>query len=95
VRIRYRLNGVSMVSRPTQGQAVIGRVPEADVFIPDDAHVSSRHATIAVLPDGTYRLTDHSSNGTWVNGARITSAVVPAGAEFRVGSTLVCIDGQV
>ena len=94
--MRYRVNGVSMISKPAaQGSVVIGRMPEAHIFIPDDARVSSRHATITPLPDGTFRLTDHSSNGTWVGNARITSTVITNATEFRVGSTLLRIDGRV
>jgi serine/threonine protein kinase len=94
LRIRYRLNGLSMVSKPSsRGQIVIGRLPEAHVVVPDDARVSGRHATISPLADGTYQLNDHSSNGTWVGGTRITNVVIAAGAEFRVGSTVLQIDG--
>ena len=85
-----------MISKPApQGQATIGRFEEAHLYIADDTRVSSRHATIAPLPDGTFRLTDHSSNGTWVNGVRITSMAITTATEFRVGSTVLRIDGQV
>jgi transcriptional regulator with PAS, ATPase and Fis domain len=42
----------------------------------EDRMMSRRHATIARLPNGRYAIRDHdSTNGTWVNGARLTSGV--------------------
>ncbi|TCP33688.1 type VI secretion system-associated FHA domain protein TagH [Sphingomonas sp. BK235] len=49
--------------------AVIGRSPQADWSLPDPRHhISSRHCEISYR-DGRYLLTDHSTNGTYLNGA--------------------------
>ena len=64
---------------------VIGRLSECDITI-EDPNISRRHATVTVL-DGTYRITDlGSTNGTKVNGTRISSQHELAhGDEITVG----------
>jgi type VI secretion system protein ImpI/type VI secretion system protein len=50
--------------------AMIGRSPHADWSLPDPRKlISARHADISYR-DGAYVLTDHSTNGTYVNGAQ-------------------------
>ncbi len=52
--------------------AVIGRSPDADWRLPDPRSlVSSRHCEIAHR-DGVYVLVDSSTNGTFVNGQRLS-----------------------
>ena len=54
----------------------IGRADDSDVVI-RDLQVSRRHAELRDLGGGRFRLTDTgSSNGTFVNGQRITTTVV-------------------
>ena len=61
-----------------------GRSTEADVCIPD-AKVSRIHAEIRPW-DGDYVIKDlKSRNGTFVNGARVETAVLKAGDVIRVG----------
>lgn len=71
----------------TLGEApvVIGRLSECDITI-EDPNISRRHATVTIL-DGSYRITDlGSTNGTKVNGARISSQYDLAdGDEITVG----------
>jgi pSer/pThr/pTyr-binding forkhead associated (FHA) protein len=50
-------------------KTVIGRDTDCDIVIPD-VGVSRRHASIMPVPGG-WLLTDESSNGTLVNGARV------------------------
>jgi DNA-binding NtrC family response regulator len=67
---------------------VVGADPAADVPL-SDAAVSRRHCTI-VPTDGGFEVADLGSrNGTFLDGARITSATVPVGAVLRVGTTLI------
>ncbi len=55
-----------------EAPVVIGRLSECDITI-EDPNISRRHATVTIL-DGSYRITDlGSTNGTKVNGARISS----------------------
>ena len=67
---------------------VIGADPACDVPL-DDRAVSSRHVSI-VPADAGFEVTDLGSrNGTWLDGAKITKANVPAGSTLRLGTTLV------
>ena len=63
----------------------VGRVSENSVQI-DDVSVSSRHAQLAALGNGSYQLTDlNSTNGTRVNGAAVTEAALRNGDRVRFG----------
>lgn len=64
---------------------VIGRLSECDITI-EDPNISRRHATITLLDD-TFRIMDlGSTNGTKVNGARISSQfTLSHGDEITIG----------
>jgi pSer/pThr/pTyr-binding forkhead associated (FHA) protein len=63
----------------------LGRATGAD-FIVDAALVSRVHCRLTVLPDGTLEVRDlESTNGTFVNGARIERARLQAGDRLQVG----------
>ena len=71
------------------GPLVVGRSPVADsvsIALPDAvAGVSRRHCSV-LRDDGATRVVDHSTYGTWVNGARVSREVtVFAGDCIRVG----------
>lgn len=64
----------------------IGRVPENSLQI-EHTSVSSRHAQLSLLPNGSYQLTDlNSTNGTRVNGAPVTEAALRNGDRVRFGN---------
>ena len=70
------------------GTLRIGRAPDNDVVIdgPDCAMVSLNHVEITRDGDG-WRLHDlNSTNGTWLNGERVTDAEVTQPAVLRLGS---------
>jgi ABC-type multidrug transport system ATPase subunit len=84
VQLRVRTGGLVLVltgERPL----VLGRDPAADVRY-DDHRVSRRHAVVRF--DGErWRVEDlGSSNGTYLNGARVAVHVVLGPAELRLGS---------
>ena len=62
----------------------IGRGLIADVRL-DDAHVSRRHAILALRGDGARILDDRSHNGTFVNGRRISIQYLSEGDVLRFG----------
>ena len=63
----------------------LGRARRAD-FIVDAALVSRVHCRLTVLPDGTLEVRDlESTNGTYVNGARVERARLQAGDRLGVG----------
>jgi len=62
----------------------IGRGLIADVRL-EDSEVSRRHAILALRGDGARVLDDRSSNGTYVNGRRVTVAYLSDGDVLRFG----------
>ena len=62
----------------------LGRGIAADVRI-DDATVSRRHAVIVRDKEAVRILDDRSMNGVWVNGMRVTEAVLSDGDEILLG----------
>ena len=68
-------------------QVTLGRAPDSTVVIDDD-YASSRHARI-YPSEGAWFVEDlGSTNGTWIDRARITSpTVLPVGAALRIGRT--------
>src|SRR5579862_6628792 len=73
-------------SLPPGPAYLIGRDPEADIVVPD-ACVSWQHAVLR-LDGGRWALADNgSSNGTFVNEQRITSATLADGDTIGFGDT--------
>ena len=67
---------------------VIGRRRTCDICI-DDANISRVHASLDYL-EGDYVITDlGSTNGTFVNGARISRKKLSQSDQVRVGSTIL------
>jgi hypothetical protein len=70
----------------TTGRNVIGRGTDADIRLPDTG-VSRKHVDV-VLDNGTAFAEDlGSTNGTLVNGRRISAAVLVDGDRIEVGAT--------
>ena len=66
----------------------VGRGPENAIRLDGDTTVSSRHATLDSRADGLWVEDAGSTNGTFVNGARVTSArLLTPGDVIRVGHT--------
>ena len=54
----------------------IGRDPSSDICVADTTMMVSRaHAVLRVKNNGQYTISDQSTNGTYVNGMRISSGV--------------------
>ncbi|MFO0593279.1 MAG: sigma 54-interacting transcriptional regulator [Polyangiaceae bacterium] len=68
------------------GVARIGSAPGNDVRI-DDATVSRQHCEIRVRADAVLLRDLSSTNGTYVGGARIREAEIPAGTLVRAGDS--------
>ena len=67
-----------------EGNTTVGRHPESDIFL-NDVTVSRHHCRF-VLTDQTLAVEDSgSTNGTYVNEARVDKAEVSAGDEVLVG----------
>jgi len=69
---------------PRSGTLSIGRGGENDIVV-HDGEASKHHARI-VADDGVYRFEDlGSTNGSFLNGERVSHALLASGAEIRLG----------
>ncbi|MGQ9696846.1 MAG: FHA domain-containing protein [Armatimonadota bacterium] len=88
---RFRLVGTS---GPSAGMSIVveksvtsvGREPGRDLVLPDPT-VSRRHATLRQEAGRIQVVDEGSSNGTFVNGQRVSSAYAGPGDEIRFGSS--------
>src|SRR6478752_20471 len=73
-------------------EVTIGRVPGNDVILPK-GNVSKRHSRV-VRQDGRFFVVDlKSTNGTYLNGRRITTpSVIRPGDKIYVGDFVVVVD---
>lgn len=69
----------------------IGRTDKADHVFPDDKQMSSLHFAIELTEKGCRLLDLNSSNGTFLNGARVKEATLANGDEIRAGSTIFVV----
>lgn len=66
----------------------VGRAPDNDLIIAGDEYVSARHARFDPRRDGVYIEDAGSTNGTFVNGIRLTSARrLAPGDAVKIGGT--------
>jgi len=74
------------------GVAVVGRTKDCDVTLADDASVSRRHAEIR--PDGrSFWIADlGSTNGTEVNGKRVSRLELRSGDRITIGQTTLVFE---
>ncbi len=68
--IRLKFNGVEL--RPKDGVTTLGRTPDNDISFPDDSNVSRAHAEIEARGNEFCLIDLNSSNGTTVNGTKVT-----------------------
>lgn len=87
---------IEIVSGPEKGRTLqlsdnqllrVGRSENSDVALPLDKSISSLHFSLECA-DQTCRLRDlKSRNGTFLNGRRVTEALLKTGDEIRAGHT--------
>ncbi|HUJ62959.1 MAG TPA: sigma 54-interacting transcriptional regulator [Kofleriaceae bacterium] len=76
---------------PDDGALAIGTSEDNALVLADPA-VSRYHLELRRTPDGV-QITDLGSrNGTWLGGARIERAIVPAGTRLRIGDTALAVE---
>lgn len=72
---------------PLKHGFLIGKAPNCDLVI-EDGYTSTHHAQIGIDAYGNCRLYDAgSTNGTFVNGVRVTELPLEHGISIRIGST--------
>jgi hypothetical protein len=68
----------------------LGRVADNDIALDDDTFMSSHHARIEIRPEGVWVVDLDSTNGTFVNGQRVTGdRSLRKGDRLQVGSTVL------
>ena len=73
--------------------ARIGRGAENAIRLDADTTVSNRHASLDTRADGLWVEDDGSTNGTFVNGARVTTArLLQPGDVIRIGHTDLLVE---
>jgi hypothetical protein len=79
---------------PVDGELILGREQGSANFVIDDPGVSRRHARVIADNVGVIVEDLGSSNGTYVNGERISGPVeLGAGDEVQVGATVLGVEG--
>ena len=74
------------------GVIMIGRGADCQLILEDD-YVSTRHARVVSTPDGIYVEDLGSTNGTYVNGQRITAPTTITLADtVRIGKTILKLE---
>jgi pSer/pThr/pTyr-binding forkhead associated (FHA) protein len=71
----------------------VGRAPRAD-FIVDAALVSRLHCRLSASDDTVEVVDLESTNGTYVNGKRVTKARLAKGDTLRVGRVELTVERQ-
>ena len=72
-----------------EGVLRIGRSASAEIRLDEDG-VSRNHAKLVARPDGGIEIADlGSTNGTWINGERVTSHILKDGDKIQIGNTTI------
>ncbi len=84
------VNGMAagQVSSVSSTGCILGRSPEADIFVDDEA-VSRRHARVTRTPQGALLEDLGSSNGTFVEGTRVNRTQLSSGDRVQLGATVL------
>jgi len=85
-RLELVIDGTTRMSGPsTDGTFRIGRAGDCSIVV-DDPRVSTHHATVSLSADGRFVFSDHSTNGSYVGGQRVTQTTLASGEHIRIGS---------
>ena len=72
----------------------IGRAPGNDLVLPH-ASVSGRHAQVSKQADGKFQIRDlGSTNGTFLNGARVSTAIAGPGDRVTIGAVTLLLGAR-
>jgi pSer/pThr/pTyr-binding forkhead associated (FHA) protein len=87
-----RGNQAGLSAELAGGVIMIGRGADCQLILDDD-YVSTRHARVVSTPNGIYVEDLGSTNGTYVNGQRITAPTTITLADaVRIGKTMLRLE---
>ena len=82
-------SGIGRMFKLDRSETVLGRSTEAQFQVEDDG-ISRKHAKVMSLGDGRFQLVDlGSTNGTFLNGVKVSTAPVRDGDKIQIGSNTV------
>ena len=85
-------NQAGLSAELSGGAVMIGRGADCQLILDDD-YVSTRHARVVSTPNGIYVEDLGSTNGTYVNGQRITAPTTITLADtVRIGKTILKLE---
>src|SRR4051812_19500389 len=77
--------GIGRMQKLDATECVLGRSADAQLQVEDDG-ISRKHAKVMVGPAGNYQLVDlGSTNGTFLNGAKISVSALKDGDKIQIG----------
>jgi len=71
---------------------LIGRSNEAHLCLPDDRFFSRHHCLLEINPPHCFLRDLGSTNGTFVNGEKVSEAFLKSGAEIQGGETVLLVE---
>ena len=71
---------------------LIGRNPDAHLYLPDDRYFSRNHCLLEINPPRAFVRDLRSTNGTYLNGQRITDAFLNNGDRIQCGETILMVE---
>lgn len=81
--------GIGRMIKLERNELVMGRSNDVNCQVEDDG-VSRKHAKVTQAPNGQYQLVDlGSTNGTYLNGIKVSIATLQDGDKIQVGSNTV------
>ena len=90
--ILFTSAGKEQVELLLMQKTVIGRSSKADLTI-DDPRISGKHCRIEMSKQGQILFTDlDSTNGSYLENAKITTHLIRIGDKVRIGNTLISVD---
>ena len=71
---------------------LIGRSPDAHLYLPDDRFFSRNHCLLEINPPHSFLRDLGSTNGTFVNGQRVKEVFLNNGDQIRGGETVLLVE---